>query len=140
MPIILLLLSHIIAPIFSIDASSMTQSAIFPFPFFCSISSILFLTVRRIPFKNVNKVDFPAPVGITITIQTNIGSNQSVPKGLTTAWDVKYEIKIKSPDKTEVAGTLNAFPIWAQPCQERRSTKENQRNYQIPCRNTEKSL
>ena len=48
-----------------------------------------------------------------------MGSNQSVPKGLTTAWDVKYVTKIKSPDKTEVAGTLKAFPIWAQPYKER---------------------
>ena len=58
--------------------------------------------VSKIPLKNLNNVDFPAPVGITITIHNIIGSNQSFPKGFTTAWEEKYEININKPDRTAV--------------------------------------
>lgn len=98
------------------EASSTAQSdSVSLFDVNFSLSITRFLTVSKIPLKNLNKVDFPAPVGITITIHNNIGSSQSFPNGFTTACEEKYEININKPEMTAVAGTLRAFPIWAEP-------------------------
>ena len=60
--------------------------------------------------RNLQRDDFPMPVGIQMEIHNNTGSNQSVPSISTTEWDMqKLTIKI-NPDGTAEGAILIAVP------------------------------
>ena len=66
-------------------------------------------------FKNLQRADFPLPVGIQIPIHRITGSTHSVASTFTDECDMQ-KLTVKSrPDRTATGGMLMAFPIWWQP-------------------------
>ena len=58
----------------------------------------------------------PLPVGMQTDIQSRTGSIHSVPSTSMAEWDIVKLTITRSPNETEVAGMLIAFPTWAHPC------------------------
>lgn len=99
---------YIESPIFSNDWSSNSQEG--------EESSKLHGSklVLQASEKNLQRDDFPIPVGMQIDIHNNTGSIQSVPSTFTTEWDMVKLTMSNNPAKTAVAGMLIAAPTWWQ--------------------------
>lgn len=96
------------SPIFSKDWSSNSQEGEESSKPHCSRACTT--SFRR----NLQRDDFPMPVGMQIEIHNNTGSNQSVPSTSTTEWDMVKLTMSNNPAKTAVAGMLIAVPTWWQ--------------------------
>lgn len=102
--------SAINAPIFSKLASSSVHDG-------CESLRLQRLRTSWIRLqRNLNKVDFPEPVGMPTASHIMTGSFQRVPTQLTSECESMKLTTDISPNSTAVAGTLNVFPITEHPC------------------------
>ena len=66
-------------------------------------------------FKNLQRADFPLPVGMQIATHSNTGSTHSVPSTCTTEWDILKQTVSNNPANSAIGGILIALAACAQP-------------------------